>query len=329
MLLGAALLIVVFLVSLWFTSFIAKAFGAERPGMGWVLLVFLALVVVQVVMGLTPLIQHPFISLLLLIVIASFIYSKILEMKLLSGFLTMLVSSIISGILMVAVVLIAGISVPGIQGLAMGTQNIQGEVSLERAAAVAEAVCQCETDKKCLTIKSREFGRIMGTLAMSELSPSDEMTLQRYTQRGFECTLKPGPYNVAKAVIKLKQKYKVKPVFNDKEIKPAEQTPIDAVLAAITQEPVADKSSAVTVENTKVNAGEEPALKQKYQKISFNELSKHIGKPIRVSRKNGGEMEGKITSVKAGKLVVEQRRYGGTFSFPVKLKEVSNLEVYF
>ena len=328
MLLAVALLIIVFLASLWFTSFIAKAFGAKRPGMGWVLLVFLALIVVQAVMGLTPLVQHPFIALLLLIIIASFIYSKILEMKLLSGFLTMLVSSIVSGILTIAVVLIAGISLPGMQGLVMATQKIEGEVSLERAATAAEAVCQCETNKKCLTTKSREFGQIMGMLAMSELSASEEMTLQRYTQRGFECTLKPGPYDVAKAVIKQKPKYEVKPIFNDKEPESTDQASADKVLTAITQA-VADKSNAATTEDIKTEAEEKPAPIPAYQTVSINDVKKHIGRPVRVSRRNGEQMEGKIMSVSAGKLMVEQRRYGGTFSFPVKLKDVSNLEVYF
>jgi len=328
MLLTVVLLIVVFLASLWFTSFIAKAFGAKRPGMLWVFLVFLALIVVQVAMGLTPLMQHPFIALLLLIIIASFIYSKILEMNLLSGFLTMLVSSIVSGILTVAVVLIAGISLPGMQGLVMTAQSIEGEVSLERAAVAAEAVCQCETNKKCLTTKSREFGQIMGMLAMSELSPSEEMTLQRYTQRGFECTLKPGSYNAAKAVIKQKPKYEVKPVFNDKEPESTDKVPADKVLTAITQA-TTDRNNAATSESIKTEAEEKPAPVPAYQTVSTNDVKKHIGKPVRVLRRNGDQMEGKIMSVKAGKLMVEQRRYGGTFSFPVKLKDVSSLEVYF
>lgn len=329
MLLAIALLIVVFLASLWFTSFIAKAFGAERPGMVWVFLVFLVLVAAQVVMGLTPLMQHPFIALLLLIIIASFIYSKILKMKLLSGFLTMLVSSIVSGILTIAVVLIAGVSLPGVQGLVMATQNIEGEVSLEMAAVAAEAVCQCETNKKCLTAKSREFGQIMAVVAMSELSASNEMMLQRYTQRGFECTLKPGPYDVAKAVIKQKPKYEANLVFKDKEPEATDRVSADKVLTAITQEAATNKSNVATTDSIKIKVENVFALKPAYQTVLISDVKKHIGKPVRVSRRNGEQMEGKIMSVKAGKLMVEQRRYGGTFSFPVKLKEVSSLEVYF
>jgi|GEM_PF-6120945 len=324
MLLSVVLLIVVFLVSLWFTSFIAKALGAQRPGMGWVLLVFLALMVVQVVFGLTPLVQHPVIALLLLVLISSFIYSKILEMKLLNGFITMLVSSIVSGILTVAVVLIVGINLPGMQGLVMKPANIDVEVTLESAAIAAEAVCECETDKKCLRSKSDEFGQVIGLLAMNDLSASDEMTLQRYTQRGFECTLKPGPYDVAKAVIRQKARRKVKPVFEDEVLVSTEQPSAEEVIAAIRREPVKTETR-----DKKAETDEVIPVQPAYQTVSVKDVKKHIGQPVRLLRKSGVQLEGTIIAAKHGKLMVEQRRFGGTFSYPVKLKEIKSLEVYF
>ncbi len=334
MLLVTALLIVVFLVSLWFTGFIAKALGARRPGLVWVFLVFLAIVVIQVVMGLTPLAQHPLLALLVLVVVASLVYAKILDMKLLNGFVTMLVSSIVSGILAVAVVLIAGISFPGLQGLMSQATPIEGEVTLETAAIAAEAVCQCETDRKCLADKSRYFGRVMGAIAARELSAEDEKSLQRYTQRGFECTLKPGRYDVSKAVVRVKPKYQAKPVVEsaDMDDEPVAQPSADEMLSAIVEKPAIPVNVLARDEDTKAqkeSAEEENMSQPSYQAVLLKDAGKYIGKPARVSRKNGGRMEGKITAIRAGKLVVEQRRYGGTFSFPVKLKEIERLEVYF
>jgi len=322
-LLAIVLFIAVFIFSLWFTGFIAKAFNAERPGMLWVFFVFVSITVVQVLAGLTPLVQHPIILLLLLIVVATFIYSKILAVNLLGGFLTMLVSSIVTGIVAVGVAMVVGFSMFDIQDM-MSATDFEGEVTQETVALAAEAVCRCETDQQCLNDKSREFGQMSAHYSMNNPS-ADQNIMQKYTERALFCTFKPGPYDSAKAVIKSKPKFQATPV-----IETGENAYATIDVSKTEQSIEAEENSGQLAEVTTVTSKAESVKPSQpsYKTVSPRDARKHIGKPARVLRKSGDKMEGTITSVKAGKLMFEQRRYRGSFSFPVKFSDIKKLEVY-
>ena len=338
MFLAIVLFIALFVFSLWFTSFIAKALGAERPGMLWVFLVFIAMVVVQLLLGLTPLAQQPIILLPLLILIATVIYAKILDMKLLGGFLTWLVSTVVMVIIALGIGIIAGVSLPAYQDYLQRAKlsekyDFKDGVTLEQVALAAESVCQCETDKQCLGNTSREFGMIMGVFSANDSSTANKAKLQRYTERVLHCTLKPGPYDVAKAVIKQKPKYTARPVFEDEDSTTDEQ-PVPEVVddsdSEITEVVSNENSNTQTPASIEITeADNEAASPPAYQAVMLADANKHIGRPARILRKSGEKMEGKITSIGAGKLMIEQRRYRGTFSFPLKFKEIERLEVYF
>jgi len=335
MFIAIVLFLALFIFSLWFTGFIAKALGAERPGMLWVFLLFVALVVVQILLGLTPLAQHPIILLVLLIVLATVLYAKILDMKLLNGFLTMLVSSVVTTMLLVGIAIVAGVSLPAYQDYVMRAKQVQavneGEITLDTVAMAAETVCQCETDKQCLGVKSQEFGHLMGMFSAANASPANNAKLQRYTQRVLLCTLKPGPYDVANAVIQQKPKYEAKPVFETDDTVIEEQQLAEVADNHDTEdkEPDSLKDSLPQMEEGENTAETETVSEPAYQYVVLADVKKHVGQPVRVLRKSGEKMEGKIISVSAGKIMVEQRRYGGVFSFPLRFKDIEELEVFF
>jgi hypothetical protein len=322
------LLLVALLASLWFTGFIARALDAGRPGLLWVFLLFVALIIAQILIGLTPLVQHPLLALLVVVAVSTTLFIWVLDMKPLKGFLTMLVSSVVSFILLLAVGVISGVGLSGYQDYLARVKGLQSPQTFEEVALAAESICLCETDETCLKEKSKAFGRILAQFSAADLSPTDQELLSLYNQRGFECTLRPGPYNVSRAVIDLPAAMKrsipngvvsnTHPPARVEQVSVLENTGSDNVMP----KPEIENPVSAVVEEP------EEDFKPGYYSVAVKDAEAHLGKPVRVDRQGKDSVEGILTAVEKGKIMIEQRSRGGVFSFPVAMKDIKAFEVY-
>lgn len=71
------------------------------------------------------------------------------------------------------------------------------------------------------------------------------------------------------------------------------------------------------------------SAKSGYHKVSLSDLNGLTGYYIKVSRKSAEPMVGKLLSARGGTVKLEQRRYGGSVTFPIENNDITKLEAYF
>ena len=85
------------------------------------------------------------------------------------------------------------------------------------------------------------------------------------------------------------------------------------VIAALEKKKIRDKKSYI-----------EP----KFQVISIRRANGAIGYKIRLAKKNGKVLEGVLSKIRGGQLIVQQNLYGGVATTPIAMRSVKKLEVY-
>jgi len=85
----------------------------------------------------------------------------------------------------------------------------------------------------------------------------------------------------------------------------------------------ADKDFAVTKEDAA------KPVKVGYHKVTRDQLSGLVGYHIKVTRKSAEPMVGKLLSTSSGTVNIQQRRYGGSVTFPIDNKDIASLEAYY
>ncbi len=69
-------------------------------------------------------------------------------------------------------------------------------------------------------------------------------------------------------------------------------------------------------------------IEPKFQVISIRRANGAIGYKIRLAKKNGKVLEGVLSKIRGGQLIVQQNLYGGVATTPIAMGSVKKLEVY-
>ncbi|HFC91350.1 MAG TPA: hypothetical protein ENJ51_00910 [Leucothrix mucor] len=69
-------------------------------------------------------------------------------------------------------------------------------------------------------------------------------------------------------------------------------------------------------------------IEPKFQVISIRGAKSAIGYKIRLAKNNGNVLEGILSKIRSGQLIVQQNLYGGVATTPIAMGSVKKLEVY-
>lgn len=84
-------------------------------------------------------------------------------------------------------------------------------------------------------------------------------------------------------------------------------------------------ASSTTRPATTTRAPVEPP---RYRSVGSAQLGEHVGRPVRIVASGGRKRNGVLKSVERGVATVEERRYGGTLTSTIALREITKAEAY-
>lgn len=317
--LSVAILSVLLMIYVPLVSWAAARIGVKRPGFVRIVFLFGSLLFLQLLhVFFIP--QQNLFLLLLIILPASVIATiGLFEFHWQLKITHLLVPVATTCIMLLSATLLVEITNTGNTGDDMATSRPATEAVLNNIALAAEQICLCETDSECIKATSNKFGMITQKFANTKWTAEDIHRLQRYTQRGFDCSYQPGKYDSLLAVVRN---------IDQDIISHSNAVPHAGRDSQDEAERLRSWQVNKPVDSASIQ-GEKLLATTDVHSISLGEAIRFIGKSARLQRKNGAVLEGRVIAVQADKVMFEQQKFGGKISLSVSISEIVNLESLF
>ncbi|EIJ42785.1 hypothetical protein BegalDRAFT_1913 [Beggiatoa alba B18LD] len=307
-------------VAVYPVHLLAVRFTAKRTRLRWCLLALLSAWLLLLIVWLLSYLIGSWAYFLLLIAlgITIFIFMRLLGTSPANGIMIMGgglgVSAVFMFIMVWAFGLSARLSPPPVQAL------VARFTVLQQFATASRAICQCQTDMRCLTDKYLAFMELQQNNTVA-FKPTEQARLAYFEQQALNCStiVRQGEQgqSLAMQVETPHHKATITEAFLNQLSQQARvNTNKSSALAA---EAIEKNKTAEPSSDTEVATTEKPA-------IDLQQAQQFLKKRIRITKLDGNVQEGYLIGVSSKELIIQQKITPSAFAYRVLLTDIFELQ---